>query len=188
MMHRELLDDNAIRERLKELEDPQSKDRSAKFQELCESLWNGLDHGTQLNVHDVDAFTALLMNEDDLLLAELVIPELRKDARTTPDNELKLRIISHTATARKRSWQNRSMNWEELDRRQPLYRAEKDALQEGEMHRAGVLVFNNGTINKDQRDALRTWLAAYPRASPPPLAFPSHAQPENNGNTDSPEN
>lgn len=168
------ISDEDVRKKLQELNDPHCIDKGAKLQELCRILWAALEGGYKPEIREIDAFIALLMTDDNFLLAELVVPELRQTTHANIDNEFKRRIMSSTVLLREHSNKMRNVNWERLRQEQPLYSAEKDALHEAEMRRASILIFNNGTPDNDRRCAIRTWLEAYPHDSMTSSSLPYH--------------
>ncbi|KAF1992795.1 hypothetical protein P154DRAFT_540940 [Amniculicola lignicola CBS 123094] len=110
----------------------------------------------------IPSFVSLLQSNDDLLLAELVIPDLRPHV-DLPQNCIKedvVRLIrSRCYTLPHPSLLPRVNDPFNTLR---LYREEEQIFQESEMHRASIQLCKRGKLNQAQQQDLRHWLDSCP--------------------------
>ncbi|RYO63358.1 hypothetical protein AA0113_g6028 [Alternaria arborescens] len=140
---------------------PPGVTRSTKLQTYCETFWSRLKYNPLPSSVLIDDFIRLLQNDDDLLLARLVIPPLRPTV-DPPDNPILLEILGHINSDR--------TTIQSLNSRPQLYGTqtnahfleEKRILQETELYRASLLLYGHSNTNEAQRQRLQEWLAAYP--------------------------
>ncbi|EMD95248.1 hypothetical protein COCC4DRAFT_64988 [Bipolaris maydis ATCC 48331] len=158
-----LLPDDGIILRLhEELCNAVCEDRAAKFQIFSEKLWKRLGHEPPLADAVVNDFVAMLHNVDNLLLAQLVIPELRHTA-PAPDNSFQRDILFQIQLRRPilDIFKARPVGYG--PEAQSLYEEEKRILEDADWHRACLLLYGRANISDTQRENVRQWLAHCPK-------------------------
>ncbi|XP_014555208.1 hypothetical protein COCVIDRAFT_103029 [Bipolaris victoriae FI3] len=137
---------------------------STKLQNYCEIFWTRVEREPIPPPDLVDEFIKLLRNDDNLLLARLVIPDLRI-AIEPPDNPIKLKILGHIDPNRSsiRLLGARTQQYDTEEHTHFL--EERQLLLEAELYRASLLLYGHSNINEAQKKRLQEWLAAYPAES-----------------------
>ena len=136
----------ALAARFEELRGP-CPNWNTKFVRLCELFWGRVDDDPSVAAY-ADAFTALLQDDDNLLLARNAIPELRSNAEHTGVKREILRRIERPS--------HRALT-------PPHFRAEQAAMHEVDMYRTWVLMCNRyKVVDEEERKQLRAWLDSCP--------------------------
>lgn len=154
-------DATLLADRFRELANPACPDRGAKLQCLCTQLWDMLEQSPRDASQYIDDFVALLQNQNDLLVARLVIPELRSGAMP-PQNALQRKVVHETAGPRANLQALDESSQSSYDQKQPDYMSEKRIFQEAEMYRASVMLFNSGSLNKEESAQVKRWIEECP--------------------------
>ena len=157
-------DDSALQRLCQDISDPGCEDRAARLQVFCEHTWDRLNHLPLPAEHIVQGFMAVLQDDANLLLARLVIPDLRPDA-CAPSNPFKLKLWQQINPQRPslEHLHKRPQTSDTEARR--LYEEEKSILQEAELYRAAMLLYGHGPADETQKEGLLRWLATYPADS-----------------------
>lgn len=126
---------------------------------MCESFWARLDH-FQAAKAELEQFVRLLGSQRHLRLAQMVIPELRKNVAVDTANASKAYIVAtlearskpeHTAPSRSRSHED------------PLYSEEKKIYLDAESQRAARLwLYGTTSLTVDQEAQIQDWLSCRP--------------------------
>ncbi|PVI07463.1 hypothetical protein DM02DRAFT_648947 [Periconia macrospinosa] len=148
-------DAESLIQRMRELADRESPDRSSRLQVLCKEAWTLLqrdEHGSL-----VPAFLHLLQDPDDLSLASLVLPHLRPGAEP-PQHPRQREVVEGTLNATTALGNILKRTQAYYDRKNPLYAAEKRILQDAEMYRASLLLCNSGFLTPEESDLVRKWI------------------------------
>jgi len=148
-----------LAERFRELRQPTCAGYGAKVQVVCEVMWQTLEHEPTAASAHVDEFIGLLEHGDNLLLAKLVIPELRYQPSTST-TDLKEHVLKQLQRPpeRRRSPPSRSVIREAHD----LHQQETATLDEVDWHRAGILLYNRGNLSNTEKLAVDEWLRNAP--------------------------
>jgi hypothetical protein len=164
-------DSDAVLELLQqELCDATCVDRAAKFQMFCEMFWDRLQVDPAPANSAFDRFVAMLQQDDNVLLAQLVIPDLRPNA-VPPLNHMKKRAWDSIQSGRispdcfQQQQQIDNGSGDNDDDTHQLYIQEKQVLHEAELYRACILLYGRGNMDEGQREAVGEWLARYPTES-----------------------
>ena len=147
-----------IAARLSEVARLDCPDRGAQLQHVCEVYWAMLDTEHLAAQPHVDDFVALLSQQDDLELAQLVICELRPGA-PTPSNHLKGLV---QARLRPPTCFDSKVTNEALAESEMHYKEELEKLQDADMYRAGLLLLDRGTLDEKEKEKVQVWLNAAP--------------------------
>ncbi|KAI4650430.1 uncharacterized protein J4E92_009059 [Alternaria infectoria] len=142
-----------------ELHHPDTRDRSARIQNLCEVYWDILSNDTSIAQLHLNEFTLLLREDENLALAQLVIPELRYSAPTAKE-ETKRHIQHLFQSVSSLSPNTTQTKYAEVHQ---LFESEKDIIQEMDLYRAALLLFNRGEISEARKTRLREWLQNAPK-------------------------
>ena len=138
-------------------------DWGAKVQDVCERCWALLDENHGVAPVYMSSLIKLLQTEEAFAVARLVIPELRGALGTMKaENKHKQQIMNDTMNLRDHFTQIETRNQAHFDHDNPLYCVEKDIFMEAEMYRAGLLLYNSGSLDETQKQDVREWLAARP--------------------------
>lgn len=92
----------------------------------------------------------MLQSDDDLLVARLVIPELRPNT-TAPQNSSKQEVLRRVNPFRPSLAYLEPGRQAGFDQTQPLYAEEKRTFQEAEMYRAFILLYNCSNLDEAER-------------------------------------
>jgi hypothetical protein len=147
---------------------PKCKDWGALVQRLCEETWRALASDEQVNINDADtrAFTELLrVDSDAFALARLIIPQLRSRSPDGGANDELLGIRQRSLLADlepARGIANRTRHTTQESFDHPLYRAEKDIVQDERLHRVRVLLQHSGRFNDVAEEEITAWLDKAP--------------------------
>ncbi|XP_014559583.1 hypothetical protein COCVIDRAFT_13475 [Bipolaris victoriae FI3] len=149
-------DDGIILHLHQELCNAVCDDRAAKFQIFSEKVWMRLGHEPPLADAIVNDFVAMLHNVDNLLLAQLVIPELRP-AAPAPDNPFQRDVLFQIQLRRPilDLFQARPTGYDTEAQR--LHEEEKRILKDADWHRACLLLYGRANINDEQKENVRQW-------------------------------
>jgi hypothetical protein len=109
--------------------------------------------------HHVQDLVLLLQDMDNLALARLVIPELRSGAKRPQSLTQKI-VVDGIAASRAGLRAIDETCQEDYD--QPLYTSEKRIFQEAEMYRASIMLFNSGSLDKEETEKVGKWMEACP--------------------------
>ncbi|KAL8868458.1 MAG: hypothetical protein Q9174_004980 [Haloplaca sp. 1 TL-2023] len=131
-----------------------------KLQYLCEAFWDHLDTCTTPPQELLDAFVAVLQNEQYFAVARLVIPEFRALPATEPGNASKQHVMEHIASLQVKQIEMENGTTALFD--DALYRAEKDTFTDAEMYRAGLLIYGRGNLDEVEKDEVQRWWAGRP--------------------------
>jgi len=152
--------DPLLSARFKELAEPNCSYYGVKLQQTCEMYWDALDvNPSSASAYIADFVALVLAKPDSLLVANMVIPELRhldNPARCT--NPLKDQIIHQLQLAQPSKAQPTNV----YDETRRLYKEELGIVQEADMYRAGLLLYNRGNLSRQEQDSVRAWLQAAP--------------------------
>jgi len=128
---------------------------------FCEQVWNRLEEHPPPTNEILKCLVAILQDDDNVLLARLVIPDLRIGSQD-PTHPVK-RDLFHQINPHRSSLDITPSRFETRDAEaHALYEEEKTLLQEAELYRAAVLLYGHGNTNEGQKERLRRWLATYP--------------------------
>ena len=156
------IDDSALQEQCHKLGQPGCEDREAKLQVFCESLWDRLEHTPRPPETLLSAFLALLTDDDDLRLVQLVLPDLRP-AATTSANALKRDLVCRFQGRQplfEIPHSHRQTHDTEAHRQ---FEEEKRVLQDAELYRASILLCGHGNTNEAHKERVRQWLLGFPK-------------------------
>jgi hypothetical protein len=149
--------DDFLLKRLREVRDLTCPDRGAMLQTLCEDFWERIERDPPLPTDTVDHFVQLLQRDEDLVLARLVVPDLRISSDN--QNPIQRQILNRIAPQRSSiQFFNQPIHDHDTTQARRLYTEETRIMQEVDMYRASILLFNRGNLNLSQRDELREWL------------------------------
>ena len=157
--------DEGLQELYRELHEVHCIGRAAKLQLFCEKIWTQLTHGPPPSDGLLNGFVGLLQDDNDALLAQLVIPDLRSpssDSASLP-NAVKQSIVRRLRLQQPlfdRPTIPLHITDSEADR---LYTEEKQILQGADLHRACLLIYGRVNVDETQKEDLRRWLDSYPR-------------------------
>lgn len=154
---------NGFRELLQRKEDEnenENEDWGAKLEHFCETFWIHLDENASPPQEVINAFIDVLLKEESFAVVRLVIPEFRGELSVKFENEIKQRVMDHTAHLR--AEQTNAEKTTPLSFNDPLYRAEKEIFHEAEMYRAGLLLYYQGNLSETERGEIQKWWAARP--------------------------
>jgi hypothetical protein len=148
-----------LADRFREISQPGYPDYSTRLQILCEFMWQGLEHNSDDASAHVNGFVDLLRHGDNILLAKLVMPDLRCESPRI-GNALKRSVLSQLQPL---SQHPRMLpvgnNIQEAHR---LYSQETEILREVDMYQAGTLLYNRGNLSGPERRAVDRWLSDAP--------------------------
>jgi hypothetical protein len=153
-------DEGTLSRRFEEVRESGCPDRGTKLQCLCEIYWNIIDHNPSLARKHIESFAQLLEKDSDLLLARLVIPDLRQNA--TPLQDPLKQDILHRIRAHRPSLYYLEPSRNKYAQAIPQYTEEKRIFQDLDMYRASLLLFNRGNLDETQEQAVRQWLEDCP--------------------------
>lgn len=109
----------------------------------------------------VDEFMSLLKRDDNLLLARLVIPDLREHA-AQPQDLIKRHIV-HLVQASRPSLQYHNTVLQQIsEETRRLYAEERARFQHADMYRASILLLNRGNLGTADTEKIRRWLDSFP--------------------------
>ena len=138
-----------------------------KLQGACEKFWTLL--GTEHDVSEaaVTSFIHLLLQQDNLALARLVIPDLRAGGQVRMETKLKQRIMDSLLGVRAELAGYETTEQADFD--QDFVKAEKAVFHDIELWRASLLLSGKGDAavglaDEKEVERIRAWLAAYPKS------------------------
>jgi len=155
-------DDSTLRDLFQEICKPDCADRGARLQVFCECLWDRLDTNPPPADILLNNLATILENKNDLLLAQLVIPDLRS-AADLPDAPWKKSIIQGLRLRQP------SLNSVQQKLQMPdmegsrHFKEEKQVLQDAEVYRASILLAGDGHTSDEQRQKIQQWLSEFPK-------------------------
>ena len=134
--------------------------RGVLLQTFCADLWRRIQQTPPPPECLVDRLVHLLQNDDDLLLAQLVIPDLRPNAESEDASKAVLlnRINKDRPSIQMLKHGPQPQDLESQHR----FQQEKEKLQEAELYRASILLYGHGNLDEAHKQKVRDWLAAYP--------------------------
>lgn len=144
---------------------PKCKDWGNLVQRLCEGTWEMLAKDGELGIRDAAAFTQFLQTDSDAFaLARLMIPQLRSRRPTGTDHgDLSIQQESLLASLEEaRGLANRTRDTPQESFDHPLYRAEKDILQDAQLHRVRLLLQHTTRFNDVSEEEIAAWLDKAP--------------------------
>ncbi|KAF2444543.1 hypothetical protein P171DRAFT_485987 [Karstenula rhodostoma CBS 690.94] len=148
----------AIAEQIQRLGDKTVDDRPRQLIRAVRQAWHALE------AHDGDEALAhhlirLLGDLEDFKLASMVLPALRSEAES-PGNGLQRMVLGRVAEQRQALSRITGRTQGDFD--QPFYVEEKSILQESEMYRLGLLLFESNVLTGLEAQELRRWLDECP--------------------------
>jgi len=110
----------------------------------------------------VDDFVSWLHDEENILLAQLVIPDLRP-AVVASDDPLKRSITNriHLRNPSLEFFERRKSAYDTEAQR--LHEEEKQIVHDADCHRACLLLYGRANLDGEQRKEVSQWLAASPK-------------------------
>lgn len=144
------------------LQHPRRKGWGLRVQRLCEACWAILDDEAQSDDDLVNCFAQLLLEDDVLHLARMMIPDLRAPLDTAVQSKHKHRILEMTRKARATYAEHTSRSAPSFD--DELYQAEKDIFLDAEIYRASILLHQSRTLDPASAEEIRAWLEKRPGA------------------------
>ena len=126
--------------------------RGAQLQSACTHVWGLMETDPTIAKRYLDDFIKLLQTDTNLLLARLVIPELRSP--TQQSNVLRQEALRRINPLRLRQTRD--------NHAQPFFAQEAIVLRDARMHRMNILVHNRASFSGSQREELQKWLDACP--------------------------
>ena len=143
------------------LRNPSLPNRAARVQSVCERFWDLVASDPfSARAHASD-FVALLLDDDDLLLASFVIPDLRPEA-LPPLDKLKRELVESVAPRRKSLGYLAPDSQAKYNHAQPLYMDERAIREEVQLYRTCILMADRYAVDDAQLQLVRDWLEACP--------------------------
>ncbi|CAO2652460.1 Nn.00g007430.m01.CDS01 [Neocucurbitaria sp. VM-36] len=137
-------------------------DHGAKFQVFCERLWDRLQHDPPPADSILHGFVTMLQSDDNVLLAQLVIPDLRPNA-APPASPVKRKLLHQIEPGRPSLEFLRKRPQPHDTEAHRRHMEEKQRLQDADLHRACLLLYGRGNLDETQKEEVRRWLASYPK-------------------------
>lgn len=108
----------------------------------------------------------LQQNDDAFALARLVIPQLRNkggddDQADGPLSQRQQALLENLREARGAATRTRFTNQNHVDH--PLYREEKETMQDAQLHRVRLLLQHSGRFNDVSAEEITHWLENGPK-------------------------
>ncbi|KAH3968415.1 hypothetical protein HBH98_172280 [Parastagonospora nodorum] len=157
----DIADDATLQRLYQDISSSSCADRGAQLQAFCEHTWKRLQSSPLPEESILQDFAALLKDDDNLLLARLVIPELRLGT-PAPSNPLQQNLLRQINPQRNSIKILRERPHTRDPEAHRLYEEEKAVLQDADLYRAAMLLYGHGPANEAQKEDLQQWLAAYP--------------------------
>jgi hypothetical protein len=153
--------DEVLHTTYQKLHEPGCEDREARLQVFCEAFWDRIIQCPPPSEHSIDSFVTMLQCPGNLLLARLVISDLRPSA-ITPTHPIRRYVVQqiqqHNTQINLYAETSRTQNFEDTR----LYGEELKVLQETDLYRACILLYGRGNMTASQKDEVRKWLERYP--------------------------
>ena len=142
------------------LQRPRCADWGAKVQYVCETIWSALDDANDILADDINNFINFLSDNDTFSLAELVIPEFRDKGSAPHVNGHKRHIMSSLTTLVDKRNIDLSKTQEAYDT--PLYRAEKRAFYDADLHRMQLFLRQSRRFTPEEQAKIQLWIEQCP--------------------------
>jgi hypothetical protein len=149
---------STLADRFKEIRQPNCLDYGARLQALCEVIWQSFENDPNTASPYVDDFVDLLKQGDNLSVARLVIPDLRSNSIV--NNALKRNVLSRVQPPCQ--YPHPPAVSDDIKEAHRLYTQETAILQEVDMYRAGILLYNRGNLSDAEKRAVDSWLSDAP--------------------------
>jgi hypothetical protein len=134
-------------------------DRPTLLLRAYRELWDALGNDAERELGD--ALVSMLQDTNHLKLARIVLPAFRFRAEPPEHQPQRQRECVET-TAKERARLDRLVESTQHDFNDAYYKAERKILQEAEMHRLRLLLFESGVLDQEQAHNVRRWLDGCP--------------------------